>query len=730
MASSSGVTVSISPSTANVAIATTEQFQATVTGSSNTGIAWEVNGFAGGNSAAGTISATGLYQAPAVLPAIVAVIITALSVADPQASAAATVTLTAGIGVTVSPSTAGLTPGGAQIFAATISGAGGSVTWSVNGIPGGNSVLGTILSSGATTAIYIAPSIPPAPAAVTITATSVVDTSKSASATVTITCSASGSLSPSAASVSLAKTQMFTASFCVASGTAILWDVNGIASGNAGLGTIVPTGPGSNTALYTAPADLPASNPLTVHATIGSGPDQLTASAVITVASNVSVTVSPPIATVATSQSLSLSAAVVNSTDQSVTWSVNGIPNGNPASGQICLTGTNPCVAPPLLSTGAVFYVAPGFMPAVNPISIAATSNADHSRSGIAVITVGSTSGSVAITVSPSYAFIPASSGTLSTQQFFAAVTGSSNAAVTWSVASAVSGQGCGGSACGAVNSTGLYSAATFASSPNAIAVIATSVADPTKSASATIALTSGPTVETLLPSSVFAGAVESFPLSVEGVNFVAGSGGSASAILLNGTPRSTTCATSTGCTTVINPVDVESSGTITIQVQAPGPSGVLSNPVPFVIAPFDASVDVISLTSSQDIPASEDIIVVEPTTAAESSAINVDFIGLLANGSCGVQGSPLTVTRPTSGSAVVSLCVHGTGLDPTFTYAFTGPTPADIGVTASAVTGLFPNTIELDLQLSSTTLPGVRSLFITTLNNDRAVATGMLEIE
>jgi hypothetical protein len=81
-----------------------------------------------------------------------------------------------------------------------------------------------------------------------------------------------------------------------------------------------------------------------------------------------------------------------------------------------------------------------------------------------------------------------------------------------------------------------------------------------------------------------------------------------------------------------------------------------------------------------------------------------------------------------------VSLCINGDGLDPTFTYAFTGPSGApngaDIGVTASAIIGLFPGTIELDLQLASSTLPGVRALVITTLNNDRAVATGMLEVK
>ena len=57
-------------------------------------------------------------------------------------------------------------------------------------------------------------------------------------------------------------------------------------------------------------------------------------------------------------------------------------------------------------------------------------------------------------------------------------------------------------------------------------------------------------------------------------------------------------------------------------------------------------------------------------------------------------------------------------------------PAGSDLPVTASAITGLFPNMIELDLQLSRTTLPGVRTLFITTLNNDRAVATGMLEVK
>jgi hypothetical protein len=269
-----------------------------------------------------------------------------------------------------------------------------------------------------------------------------------------------------------------------------------------------------------------------------------------------------------------------------------------------------------------------------------------------------------------------------------------------------------------------------MAPSPNGIAVIATSVADGTKSATATVAITSGPAIEVILPSSVMAGAVEGFPFSVQGLNFVAGSGSAASTILINGIARATACPNANTCTTALNPADVESAATLTIQIQNPAPQAQLSNPVPFVIVPFDVSIGVIALSAGQPASTGTNIIVTEPTTAAASAPIDVDSIGFLTSNSCGVQASPLTVTRPSSGSSTVSLCIHGNLLDPTFTYVFTGPAGGDISVTASAVNGLFPNTIELDLQISSSTLPGVRTLFVTTLNNDRAAATAMLEVQ
>jgi hypothetical protein len=78
-------------------------------------------------------------------------------------------------GITVSPSSAILSPGASQQFTANM-----DVTWAVDGISGGNTTVGTISSSG----LYVAPS---ATGSHTITATSVADASKSGQASVQVT---------------------------------------------------------------------------------------------------------------------------------------------------------------------------------------------------------------------------------------------------------------------------------------------------------------------------------------------------------------------------------------------------------------------------------------------------------------------------------------------------------------------------------------------------------------
>lgn len=67
-----------------------------VTGTSNTAVTWLVNGVPGGAASLGLISSTGLYAAPADVPAPINVEIEAQSVAAPLANGAAAVTVTAG----------------------------------------------------------------------------------------------------------------------------------------------------------------------------------------------------------------------------------------------------------------------------------------------------------------------------------------------------------------------------------------------------------------------------------------------------------------------------------------------------------------------------------------------------------------------------------------------------------------------------------------------------------
>jgi uncharacterized protein (DUF1800 family) len=69
-----------------VRLGSTAQFTATVTNTANTSVTWQVNGVTGGSSAAGTISATGLYTPPTTIPATNPVTITAVSVAAPTVS--------------------------------------------------------------------------------------------------------------------------------------------------------------------------------------------------------------------------------------------------------------------------------------------------------------------------------------------------------------------------------------------------------------------------------------------------------------------------------------------------------------------------------------------------------------------------------------------------------------------------------------------------------------------
>ncbi len=113
------VSVSVSPSTANIRASATLSFSATVTGSTNTAVAWSVNTTPGGSSTLGTIDSTGNYTAPATLPSPNTLTITATSSADSTKSSSSAVTLW-----NPTPSLAGISPASTNLgaFSLTITG--------------------------------------------------------------------------------------------------------------------------------------------------------------------------------------------------------------------------------------------------------------------------------------------------------------------------------------------------------------------------------------------------------------------------------------------------------------------------------------------------------------------------------------------------------------------------------------------------------------------------------
>ena len=168
--------------------------------------------------------------------------------------------------VTVSSSSSSVLLGNTQQFTATVMGISNTeVTWSVNGVSGGNSTVGTISSAG----FYTAPQDLPNPSSVTIRATSQANSSASGNAVLTITSDITVSVAtnPSAMSSVFPGGTVQLLATVISAGhpdTNVNWAVNGVANGNSTVGTIAAIG--ADAALYTAPATAPNPDSVTITA--------------------------------------------------------------------------------------------------------------------------------------------------------------------------------------------------------------------------------------------------------------------------------------------------------------------------------------------------------------------------------------------------------------------------------------------------------------------------------
>jgi hypothetical protein len=87
------IAVSVTPNPISVRAGLAQPFTATVTGTSNMSVTWQVNGVTGGSAATGMIGASGVYTAPVALPSPNTVTVQAVSTADSSASGQSAVTL-------------------------------------------------------------------------------------------------------------------------------------------------------------------------------------------------------------------------------------------------------------------------------------------------------------------------------------------------------------------------------------------------------------------------------------------------------------------------------------------------------------------------------------------------------------------------------------------------------------------------------------------------------------
>jgi hypothetical protein len=175
------VTVSIAPAVATVKIGQTQQFAATVSGSTNTAVSWSISGPGCSGAACGTVSTAGLYTAPAIVPDPPTVSVRAVAQADATQAATAALTISSDVQLAVWPPLARIAAGGSRQFLRTLTGhANDAVTWSVAGSGCSGAACGTVSTSGH----YAAPAAVAGATTVTLRARSVVDPGKSATATI------------------------------------------------------------------------------------------------------------------------------------------------------------------------------------------------------------------------------------------------------------------------------------------------------------------------------------------------------------------------------------------------------------------------------------------------------------------------------------------------------------------------------------------------------------------
>jgi len=529
------------------------------------------------------------------------------------------------------------------------------------------------------------------------------------------------SVTTSSSSVNLGASVTLTPSVTGTTNSTVTWSVNQVNGGNATVGTITSAG------IYTAPAILPQPASATITATSVADANA-SGSATLSIASGFTLLVSGPASVNSGAAGIfqaTFAPAAGSNPNFTVTWSVAGPGCSGATCGLIASSNLGSAEAP----EGT--YTAPAIAPSPNSVIVTATPLADPSKADSMIVTVNPI---VQVAISPQSIQVPLGGSTT----FQATVTGSVNTAVSWDVNGIIGGNSSVGTITPSIsipNQAG-YTAPQNAPA-GAVDVEARSNAEPSVAATASVtfaAQASNVAIASLAPSSATAGGAGGITLRVTGTNFVASAPGPGSTILIAGAPRVTSCDSNASCTTSLSAADLAVAGQVSIQVQDPNLS--VSNSVSFVVVAAETTATQIPLTPSAPAAAGENIVVADLSTAgspAPASDVNLNLVAMgpfdTATNTCTLGGNAVTLLRPASGTATESICAFSvSGLDPSYAYTLTGPSPADITIVAEAPLGL--GIVQVTLLVPSTAALGARTLFVRNPALDTSAATGALDVQ
>lgn len=465
----------------------------------------------------------------------------------------------------------------------------------------------------------------------------------------------------------------------------------------------------------------------------------------------ISVSVAPATSSLLLTQTQNFTAMVANDTqNKGVSWALSG-PGCNASACGTLSAFTS-------ASGAAITYTAPPQMPSSAAVNLIATSIADPSKSSpaaaIALIAP------IRLSVSPSGSALQ----TGQTQTFVATVQNDSqNKGVSWTL----TGAGCSGITCGTLSATTsasgapiTYTTPSQAPSSPAISLIATSIADPTKSLPANITVvapvgvTISPVTSTVQEqqTQTFTALVQNDPQS-KGISWTlsgAGCSGNACGTLSTASSASGMPVTYTAPNTIPNPSTITVTATSVADTShAANATVTIVQPPPTVMVNVSPSSHSLAVSQSQTFTATVQ-------RDAQNQGVNWTLSGSGCTGSaCGTlsstsspSGAPITYTAPSAAptpgivtltatsitdsrvTASATITIFGIpadlaviispmrgGLTLSQTLKFTASVPKDPiqqGVTWSASSGTFTNVTSTSALYHAPTQPGVYTITAT----------------